>query len=157
MAVRRLVLDDFVEEEHFLLIAIHCNLEDYRLAYLLNSYLNVSLKKKSEDLTFTSGASYGVYEWNCIKGINTWNFVSNVFKKEEIATTQNTLFNSQVNTKSLFLVPEYKKVNYFLKIKDESKSVNEKKILMGIQKIPQIVTAYKVDTEQLISKENLIF
>jgi hypothetical protein len=59
--------------------------------------------------------------------------------------------------KSYNLIPEYKKVNYFLKIENEENNVNIKDILVNIQKVPQVVTVYDVDATTLKSKNNLIF
>ena len=38
MAVHKLLVDDF-EDESYALLAIHCDVEDYRLAYFLNQTL----------------------------------------------------------------------------------------------------------------------
>ena len=48
-------------------------------------------------------------------------------------------------------------VNYFLKIDSEFSFSKEKYILYSILNIPQIATAYCVDSSQLKSKDNLIF
>jgi len=42
MALHKLLVDDFYDAS-FSLLAIHCRLEDYRLAYLLNMYLELKL------------------------------------------------------------------------------------------------------------------
>ena len=51
MALHKLHVDDFYDDS-FSLIAIHCSLEDYRLAYLLNKHLNISLVRKPQDLDY---------------------------------------------------------------------------------------------------------
>lgn len=158
MAIHKLVLDDFLEEEPFSLIGIHCNLEDYRLAFLLNKNLNLMLRRKAKDLTFKNGASYSFFEWENEKGLKTWNFVSNICKKEVVSNNQqDSLFENQLSTKTFQLIPEFKKVNYLLKISSDSQVLNESKIVSSIQKIPQVVTAYTIDSSQLASKGNLIF
>ena len=43
MAVYKLLDDDF-DNDDYLLLAIHCAIDDYRLAYLLNQYLYINLK-----------------------------------------------------------------------------------------------------------------
>ena len=63
MGVHKLVLDDFIEDVSFSLIGIHCNLEDYKLAYLLNSTLGIQLKRLDTDLQFSNGSSYSIFEW----------------------------------------------------------------------------------------------
>ena len=45
MALHKLQVDDFYDDT-YKLIAVHCALEDYRLAYLLNCYLGLNLKHR---------------------------------------------------------------------------------------------------------------
>ena len=51
MALHKLLVDDFYDAT-YKLIAIHCRLEDYRLAYLLNQSLNLKLERNPNDLDF---------------------------------------------------------------------------------------------------------
>jgi len=160
MAVQKLILDDFLEIHDYGLIGIHCSIEDYRLAYFLNKYLNINLSRKHEDLDFSDSIQYPFFEWFDDKKLITWNLVSNSCKVENKITYQSeSLFsNPQFTTKTHFLIPEYQKVNYFLKITEEHISQTKLKfILSKILKIPQIVTAYNLNPESLKSKNNLIF
>jgi len=50
--VRKLILDDIIEDIDYTLIGIHCSIEDYRLAYLLNQFLNLKLKRKDSDIEY---------------------------------------------------------------------------------------------------------
>jgi hypothetical protein len=69
-----------------------------------------------------------------------------------------SLFTSQSKVlKTYHLLPEYKNVDYLVKISNESQHLNEKIVLSKIQAIPQVVTSYTIDTEKLKSKDNLIF
>lgn len=64
MAVHKLILDDIFEDVSCTLIAIHCAIEDYRLAYLLNKYLNITLSRKPKDLDFNKGITkYALFEY----------------------------------------------------------------------------------------------
>ena len=51
MAVHKLLVDDF-EDANYSLLAIHCDIEDYRLAYFLNQNLATRLVRTKEDLDF---------------------------------------------------------------------------------------------------------
>ncbi|WP_242203129.1 IPExxxVDY family protein [Aestuariivivens insulae] len=160
MAVRKLVLDDFFDEEQYTLIGIHCTLEDYRIAYLLNKHLEINLLRKPVDLDFDNGKStYSIFEWEDDRHLKTWSLVSNICKREEFQdTTYTSLFETQEPiTKTFNLIPEYKRVNFFLKIENEYTDSKEKYIVNQILSIPQIVTAYSIDASQLKSKDNLIF
>lgn len=160
MAVHKLILDDVFEEALYTLIAIHCTVEDYRLAYLLNNHLGIHLTRKSADLDFNKGKStFSIFEWEDNKQQTVWNLVVNVCKKEtEQPVNSNSLFSteSKIVQKS-YLVPEYKQVNYFLKIDNEFSTKREKQIINNILKISQVSTAYLIDANQLKSKNNLIF
>ena len=157
MAIHKLVFDD-LECDSYQLIAIHCSLEDYRLAYLLNSHLNLRLKRKQNDLDF-SVAAYSIFEWEDQNHMRTWNLISNICKVEKNQQEQDTssLFQDRNSIQVYNLVPEYKEANYFLKIDCESNASKEKRMVNSILSIPQIVTAYSIDTENLKSKTNLIF
>ena len=160
MAVHKLILDDAFDEALYTLIAIHCRLEDYRLAYLLNKHLGITLSRKVSDLDFKNGqVSYSIYEWEDKKQLITWSLVSNICKTEELQQSDYTsLFDKQEKiTKTFQLVPEHKTVNYFLKIDSEFSFSKEKYIIESILKIPQIATAYSLDSSELKSKDNLIF
>lgn len=159
MALHKLQVDDFYDDT-YKLIAIHCRLEDYRLAYLLNKTLDLNLKRQPEDLDFKYlKASYSIFEWNNEAQYITWNLISNVCKKEEDSLySTGTLFEaSEKVLKTFHLISEYKKVDYFIKISDEIQSINEKHILGKLQAIPQIITSYAVDPLKIKSKDHLIF
>lgn len=160
MAVHKLILDDVFDDVTYTLVAMHCTLEDYRLAFLLNKHLKIKLARRSKDLDFNKGKSnYSIFEWEDEKQLTTWSLVSNTCKTESLQEISfGSLFENQEEiTKITHLIPEYKRVNYFLKIENEFSSSKEKYILDTILEIPQIATAYSIDTFQLKSKDNLIF
>ena len=159
MALHKLLVDDF-QDDCFILLAIHCSIEDYRLAYLLNKELHINLQRNPKDLDYQyTAASYAIYEWEDKKQQVTWNLVANICKKEEeTLTSTGTLFeNPQRIVRHYNLVPEYKKVNFLLKIENDFNAVNERLIIDKIQKIPQVITVYGILTENLKSSNNLIF
>jgi hypothetical protein len=158
MALHKLMVDDFYDDT-YKLIAIHCRLEDYRLAYLLNQSLDLRLQRKTEDIDMEYlKSSYSIFEWNNTSQYVTWNLVSNVCKKEEDSLYSTGLFQTNEKViKTFNLVPEYKKVDFFIKISDEIQNVIEKVILRKLQDIPQIITSYSVNPSKLKSKDHLIF
>ena len=159
MALHKLQVDDFYDDS-YKLIAIHCRLEDYRLAYLLNKHLGLKLKRKDKDLDFKYlESSYSIFEWDNETEYVMWNLISNVCKKEEDSLySTGTLFNdSEKVLKTFHLISEYKKVDYFIKISDEIDNVNENFILTKLQAIPQIITSYTVNPLKIKSKDHLIF
>lgn len=159
MALHKLQVDDFYDDS-YKLIAIHCRLEDYRLAYLLNKHLGLKLERKEKDLDFKYlESSYSIFEWDNETEYVIWNLISNVCKKEEVSLySSGTLFNdSEKVLKTFHLISEYKKVDYFIKISDEIQNVNERDVLTKLQAIPQIITSYTVNPLKIKSKDHLIF
>lgn len=158
MSIHKLELDDAFDAVCYTLIGIHCTLEDYRLAYLLNKHLGIVLERKTEDLDFSDGfASFSIYEWEDYQQLLTWNLVSNIYKSQIVEEADNiTLFNT-LQTKTAYLLPEYKTVNYFLKMSRDHEVIEDQNILNKILSIPQVATAYQINPDTLQSKQNLIF
>lgn len=159
MALHKILVDDF-DDETYSLLAIHCTIEDYRVAYLLNKQLQINLQRNSLDLDFQyTSSSFSIYEWKDKNQQMTWNLVSNVCKKEEesLASTGSLFETPNKVLRTHNLIPEYKKVNYLLKIDNDGNFINERTIIHKIQEISQIAAVYSIDVSQLKSKDNLIF
>jgi len=160
MSKHKLILEDVFEEVTYILFAIHCSLVDYRLAYLLNKYLATNLNRKEEDLDYGNvSASYSIFEWQDLDHQTTWNLINNKSRNEmdNIKDDVSLFGKDEKSFKTHNLILEYKRVDYFLKINSEAMFSYEKSILNKIQEIPQIVTAYMIDTTTLKSRNNLIF
>ena len=147
MALHKLIVDDFYDDS-YKLIAIHCSMEDYRLAYILNKNLDLKLKRKEEDIDLKYlESSYSLFEWKNETEYVTWNLISNVCKKEETSLySSGTLFEDTNKVlKTFHLISEYKTVDYFIKISEEMQNINERVILSKLQNVPQIITSYIVE------------
>jgi len=161
MAIHKLDLDEFDEIDYHL-IAIHTTLEDYRLAYFINQHLPVNLSKSKEEILISikeGETQFSRFYFDDEDNFISWNLIQNkneVVGKKEIAS-QDLFSNSaqEVSTK-VFLLPELKKVDYFLKIEsDDDLQINE--IVKKLKTIKSLSTVYVVDTETIKSKNNLIF
>lgn len=162
MATLKLYIDE-LEELDFNLLAIHTSLEDYRLAYFLNQKLQLNLSKNKEEIKIKNkeGSTYfSRFTFEDSKKDVYWNLIEN---ENEITLKQNNinqgLFSESKNsfTTKDFLLPEYKKVNFFLKIEAPKESVIPTKIATIIKSIDKISTVYFIDVENIKSKNNLIF
>ncbi|TYP76970.1 IPExxxVDY family protein [Aquimarina intermedia] len=161
MAVQRLVLDTLAEDDYEL-IAIHCSLESYRLAFLLNKMLKIKLCRKERDIQFKYDdvvADYPFYQFYDEYQYTTYSFFANTFRHKSVTSdvVNSGLFVTEQNHTIKYLIPELKNVDYFLKIESDASQFSSKTLLMHIQNIMQIVTAYTVDYNILKSKNNLIF
>ena len=155
MAIYKLI-EDFYEHS-YTLIAIHCSLEDYKMAYFLNSYTNIKLSRLSYNIELSTNASFSIYEWKDEMNESTWNLISNI-SGIELEESTGVLFKKDISMITNYFIPEYRKVDYFLKIDDNRDIFEESnEIIKIINEIPQVITAYAVDPDQLKSKNNLIF
>lgn len=157
--MRKLILEDFIEDIDYALIGIHCSIEDYRLAYLLNKYLGLNLKRKRVDIEYIDTSSYSIFEWEDEKQLTVWNLVSNISKIEVNAAVDVTslFINEEKFTTTKHLIPEYKKVHFILKITVDPNQYVEKQVLNKILEIPQVVTAFAIDANELKTTDQLIF
>ena len=148
------ISDEFYEDSFFL-IALHSSLADYAMAYTVNKFLKSSLKRFSKDLDVSEAASFPYFEWRDTMNDSYWTLITNNCQKEKISNNID-LFGDEPSFITYHLIPEYKDVDYFLKIDHDD--INEiKKIVKYLFAIPAVLTAYVVDTDKLKSKNNLIF
>lgn len=85
--------------------------------------------------------------------------VSNVCKREEDSLqSSGSLFSTNEKVlKTYHLLPELKNVDFLIKITNDDRCLDEKMMLDKIQAIPQVITTYTIDVDQLRSRDNLIF
>lgn len=156
MPIYEVNINDFSNDD-YTLIGIHTTLNDYRLAYLLNKHLQVNFRRANYDLDFFQKnveSSYIVYEYTNTKLDQDWFLISNVFKYT-LETESISLFGQSDSTS--YLIPEKKKVDFFLKIEGEFDYDFIVKLIEKINQVPQIITSYEIEVNSLKSKDFLIF
>jgi len=162
MAVLKLHLDEF-DEVDYNLIAIHSTLEDYRLAYFINQKLPIILSKSKEAIGVTikeGEAFFSKFVFDDLKNAVLWTLIQN---KNEItirkkSTGQNLFLNTDVEIATkVYLLSELKKVDYFLKIENNTDPSVVEEIIKNLNSIDRISTVYAVIPEKIKSKNNLIF
>ena len=163
MAIHKLDLGEFDEIDYHL-IAIHTSLEDYRLAYFINQKLPINLGKNKNEIQISikeGETKFSRFYYYDSEKIISWNLIQN---KNEVIQHKNdkrpnNLFSNislEVSTK-VYLLPEFKKVDYFLKIENLEDDLNIATIQVLLNTIDSISTAYIVETNKIKSKKNLIF
>ena len=162
MAIHRLDLDEFDEIDYYLM-AIHTSLEDYRLAYFINKNLPINLSKSKNEIhaqTKEGEANFSRFYYYDAEKTVSWNLIQN--KNEIISTSRNDsqdLFSNETSEVSttIHLLPEFKKVDFFLKIDNSDEAVDFSEIQQQLNSIESIAAIYAVDTNKIKSKNNLIF
>ena len=157
MAIHKIQINDFVSDDYEL-IAVHSSLDDYKLAYMLNKELGVQLSKNNAyvEIAIPEGKSaFSNYIFDDEKNDVVWTLIEN----------NTTIINSNKQTTSLFeqvditvfLLPEFKKADYLIKIENIDYGFDSESIIEKIQEIKNVTTAYAIDITNLKSKNNLIF
>lgn len=157
MAIHKIQINDFVSDDYEL-IAVHSSLDDYKLAYMLNKELGIQLSKNIAyvEIAIPEGKSaFSNYIFDDEKNDVVWTLIEN----------KTTIINSNKQTTSLFeqvditvfLLPEFKKADYLIKIENIDYGFDSESIVDKIQEIKNVTTAYTIDITNLKSKNNLIF
>ncbi|MBP6041298.1 MAG: hypothetical protein RLZZ236_1532 [Bacteroidota bacterium] len=161
MAIHKLDLDEFDEIDYHL-IAIHTTLEDYRLAYFINQHLPINLSKSKEEILISikeGETQFSRFYFDDEDNFISWNLIQNknevIGQKEKINQDLFSNSSQEVATK-VFLLPELKKVDYFLKIESDD-DLEIAAIVKKLKTIKSLSTVYVVETENIKSKNNLIF
>jgi hypothetical protein len=126
----------------FVLIAITSPLKDYRLCYLINRGLHLNFTK-TEDLCLDplhggSPSFFSIYQFRQANSDTDFFFIANKGSEG-------------------YLVPEMNKTDYLLMIKNYFEPEELEKLVTGLNHIPEIVAAVKVDPKKIKSRENLLF
>lgn len=145
--------EDLLEETVFSLFAIHSNLEDYALAYALNSVLGLHLRRTVKDLELDRDGFFVVFEWKDQTSYREWTLFKNS-GTEYSRGSEVGLFKNEPEVKRRSLIPEKREVDFFLKLEGDEKNL---KLLPGLLSIPKVSTAYRLETAKLKSRYNLIY
>lgn len=162
LAIQRLVLDTITDDDYEL-IAIHCSLPSYRLAFILNKYLDLKLFRTKEDINFEFddlSIGFPLYQFDDQFQYNTYSLLANKFRKKiasQDPVSEGLFSQTEDAYVTKYLIPELKNVDYFLKVETESSMFSSKTLLTQLLTVSQIVTAYQVEHKELKSKNNLIF
>ncbi|WP_310993348.1 IPExxxVDY family protein [Aequorivita marina] len=162
MANHKLLLDEDLEEP-FTLIAIHCTEEEYKVAYLMNKHLNTRFKRRRVDIDFTHNGlitTFPIFDFTDEISRNQYFLVANKCRMMEASLQSSNGLFAEINSEKAqdhFLLPEFKKVDYFLKVYSDFDTMSAASFISEINKIKQIISAYNVETDHIKSKNNLIF
>lgn len=126
----------------FVLVAITAQLKDYMFCYKINKQLSADFSKITDLEMLFSNEEELFY------------FSRYFYLMPESETEFYIIANKGTEG---FLVPEMKKVDFFLLIRNYIDRDDLKGIISGINKIPEVLVAAEVDPKRLKSKENLIF
>lgn len=123
----------------FVLIAITSQLKDYTFCHKVNKQLDTNFSKISDLALFDSGEDY---------------FFSRYFYGTAQSETEFYILANKGSER--LLIPEMNKVDFFVLIHNYIDEDDLRRIISGLNKIPEVLVAAEVDPKKLKSKENLI-
>lgn len=127
------------EDYDFALLGISCHTKDYRLCWELNKVLNFDLVRSVDlEINKTTIDKYSFYEYLDEDHYLDYYLISN-------------------RSDNGYLIPEHKKVDFFFMIKGNISDALIDDLLSNINAISLVLTTFKIDHNQLKSKQNLLF
>ena len=127
------------------------------MAYFLNQHLKLHLSRYKDDLDFKSGnCKFPLYIYEEESTFTSWSLISNKhnFLNEVIVDDRN-IFGQE--TRTSLLIPEKKRVDFFVKIDGLNEEEKLNSTLQKINRIHKVITSYAIDPMELKSRDNLIF
>jgi hypothetical protein len=150
MSKKYFLFDDTIEE--YCLIAVHCDLDDFSLAYVLNKNLRANFKRIKKSLNFNN-STFEIFHWESIKKGVSCSLVSNKnFVDSKINIDPSFLFNLS-ETKKVSLINSLPNVDYLIKVK-QGLEIN--KTIKLLNEIPQLILSYIIENKEIKSNFNLI-
>ena len=126
----------------FVLIAITTSLKDYRICHHINKHLNFGFTKSPDlEVDIVQGSEpvfFSLYQYHWEASETDFFFIAN-------------------KGSDGYLVPEMRKADYFLMIKNYIDDDDLDKMVTALNRIPEIVAAVKIDPKKIKSRENLLF
>lgn len=157
MSFLKINITELISQD-FICIAIHTSLEDTKLAYLLNKYLNTKFEYVDSFIKVKTNygkSNYNHFVYEDFSNDLIWHLVDNKAIIESETQTLNTLFDAFQST--TYLIPEFKKADFILKIENTDHLFSTENITTAIQNINNVTTAYAIDINKIKYKSNLIF
>jgi hypothetical protein len=149
MAIHRLHLEQ--EDEDFALFAIHCGEAPFKIAFLMNQSLKWQLKREREDICLVRSGKqqqYPKYRYVSRHDQIDHLLLSNVDRPDQETVPEQPLglFDALdgPSYSATYLMPEFKKVDYLLKV-EAPLAEGEIKLLVGqIKSIKEVVSTYVI-------------
>lgn len=156
--IKKLILDQEDDgEEDVVIIALYSAIEMYRLAYFVNKFLEINLRlneEKKELYYRDEPAAFSLYSFYDESKFINFYLVSNKVKLETVAFAGTNSLFSENEEGYTYLIPEYRQVDYFLKLEDTSEVscwVDK------LRKIKYISAIHPIKISELKNYKNLIF
>jgi hypothetical protein len=156
----KLVLNTSVDTD-FKLIGLNASIEPFKLAFLINKNLNTQFKRARYDVEMFSKNNityFALFSYCDLKTSCNLYLVQNKSKYiDQSPKFVSTLFDDQEQSIRTNLINSHKHSDYLIKVEDEFDRFKVKKMVLELNDIRQIISAYEILAEDVKTPENLIF
>lgn len=162
MTAHKIYIDDF-DDTDYKVIAIHSGLEDYRIAYFINSALEIHLSICPHQIELKAENTYACfnhYSYNDLNHDVLWNLIPNKsYFQSEILIESSSLFADEdaAFRSFVYLLPELKTVDYILKIDNADEAFETEYVIERLRSLKFISHVYELEENKIKNKNNLIF
>jgi hypothetical protein len=135
-------------------------IEDYRLAYFINQQLPINLSKSKDEVQIniegeTSFSRFYYYTTTKMLFLGIWFKIKTRYLQEN--STHKIYFRMYPwKFLKVYLLPEFKKADYFFKDWEHRRNHDSSKIKTLLNKIESISTVYSVDMNKIKSKKQFL-
>ena len=135
------------------IIAVHCFLEPFDLAFKINALLGLKLVRTDYDISFKqTEEKYMVYSTDPSSEGPLIFLYSNSYIKSSINKSSRLLFDQESTEHSL--MPELNSADYIIKYVDEKNTLQS--FIKSLSLLKELSSCYKVAESKIKSKHNLI-
>ncbi len=141
------------------LIGIHSQLEPHKIAYLINSKLDVSFNRMEKDLDLKLTAkivSFPIFEYFNQEWDTKSFLIGNKVNDQYIDVPSSNLFTEEDLVQVEYVLKDHKRVDYLMKFDDELNIFNPQIIIDKLSSINQISMAYAIESKEIKYPEHLI-
>lgn len=149
-------------DETFDLIGLHSTVPLYRLAFFINKYIGLGLKREEKDqdaMVSKIQVNYPVFKYVEPKhNLKMYLVPNKVWTEASTSRSSGSLFEtSEPEMIKSVLIKEHVSVDFFIKIEQELSVIPIDKMVDALSKIPAVISSYQVDALQIKQKDYLIF
>ncbi len=158
MKKKKLNLSDF-DIFDYKLLGIHSQLEPFKIAYRINSAFEISFKRMENNLDLTQGdrlIGFPIFDYYNQAWDITSYLVSNKVLIEDTLTTRSNALGLESLMSEAYLLNDFKRVDYLLKIEDELNIYDTELIIKKLKQISQVSMVYTIDLGSIKHPEHLI-
>ena len=145
---------------NYKLITIRTKFDDYRLAYFLNKLPIFQFERKEKDIYCINDKKkvfFSTFEYKNAESKRCSFLIQNKAIIKSQLNVSNTLFLNSIVSKVNFLIPELKKIDYFLKLVGIWTNEEVKNLKENINKILLVEAETGVELSKIKSINNLVF